>query len=549
MEYNLSENISYCRDFVSSVSGLILYSHVVPSFLALISGFYVLSKSRKSLLSGLFFVITLCFSMWSLLDYFVWFSYDKSSILMYAWSLLPMVSATLFAGSLYFMYVFIKKEDLPFGFKVVLFIFIMSFVVLSPLDINLQSYDLQECIAIEGVLYSNYVNYFKLIVSIFIVSMPAYCILRKKTDRSVGEIAIVTLGLFSFVFSFLGSGYVASLTDNFLIEMYGLFAMVIFIGTLFYTIVRFKTFDIKVFLTQILMFIIIAINASQLFYVRSKTNLILTFVNVVVSTIFGLILVRSVKKEIIQREKIEKLAKNLQTANSRLQVLDQQKSEFVSLASHQLRGPLTAIKGYISLILEGDYGKISKDVEGALKKIQSSSNDLAVLVGDYLDVSRIELGHMKYNFTSFSLNDLADEVLKEIGPSFEKNGLELKIQMDKIPSNVHADRSKLKQVMLNLLDNSIKYTPEGTATFILDREKDHAIVTVKDTGVGMNAKVIPDLFQKFSRAPNASKTNIVGTGLGLYVAKKIIDEHGGEIWAESEGEGKGSSFSFKIKIV
>lgn len=549
MEYNLSENINYCREFVSSVSGLILYSHVVPSFLALVSGFYVFSKSKRSLLSGLFFAITLFFSIWSLLDYFVWFSYDRSSVLMYAWSLLPIVSAALFSGALYFIYVFIKKEDLPFVLKVVLFILIMSFIVLSPSDINLQSYDLQECIAVEGILFSNYINYFKLVVSIFIVSLPVYCILRKKTDRSLGEISFVTIGLFSFVFSFLGSGYIASVTDSFLIEVYGLFAMVIFIGTLFYTIVRFKTFDIQVFLTQILMFVIVSINASQLFYVISKTNLILTFVNVVLSTIFGLILVNSVKKEIIQREKIEKLAKNLQTANSRLQVLDQQKSEFVSLASHQLRGPLTAIKGYISLILEGDYGKISKDVEGALKKIQSSSNDLAVLVGDYLDVSRIELGHMKYNFTSFSMNDLADEVLKEIGPSFEKNGLELKIQMDKIPANVHADRSKLKQVMLNLLDNSIKYTPEGTTTFILDRERDHVIVTVKDTGVGMNAKVIPDLFQKFSRAPNASKTNIVGTGLGLYVAKKIIDEHGGKIWAESKGEGKGSSFSFRIKLV
>ena len=143
MEYNLSENINYCREFVSSVSGLILYSHAVPSFLALVSGFYVFSKSKKSLLSGLFFAITLCFSLWSLLDYFVWFSYDKSSVLMYAWSLLPIVSAALFAGSLYFIYVFVKKEDLPFLFKVVLFILIMSFVVLSPSDINLQSYDLQ----------------------------------------------------------------------------------------------------------------------------------------------------------------------------------------------------------------------------------------------------------------------------------------------------------------------------------------------------------------------------------------------------------------------
>lgn len=270
---------------------------------------------------------------------------------------------------------------------------------------------------------------------------------------------------------------------------------------------------------------------------------------IVTILVLSIVLIYMLQRELKAKSKMSELATNLKTANDRLTALDKQKSEFVSLASHQLRGPLTAIKGYVSLILEGDYGKISDEIKDALEKVSSATNDLALLVGDYLDVSRIELGRMKYNLSTFSFTDLVDSTISEMRPTVEKAGLNLEINIDKLPANVHADRNKIKQVILNLLDNAVKYTPKGTINILVDRQDSVVRFSVKDSGVGIPQEVIPNLFQKFSRAPKASSTNIIGTGLGLYVAKKILEEHGGKIWVESEGEGKGSTFNIELNLV
>ena len=265
--------------------------------------------------------------------------------------------------------------------------------------------------------------------------------------------------------------------------------------------------------------------------------------------IVGIFLIRSVKKEISNREKIEKIALELESANEHLKELDQQKSEFISLASHQLRGPLTAIKGYASMILEGDFGSITDSIKEATNKIFQSTSDLVVLVGDYLDVSRIEQGRMQYNFEHFDLSQEVETVITELRPTLEKANLTIDSDIDKNLSYfIDGDRGKIKQVIGNIIDNAIKYTPHGGIHVWLTRKEGNKILlTVTDTGVGIRKEVLPNLFEKFTRAPDASKTNIIGTGLGLYIAKKMIEAHHGRVWAESAGEGKGSSFFIELE--
>ena len=253
-------------------------------------------------------------------------------------------------------------------------------------------------------------------------------------------------------------------------------------------------------------------------------------------------------KEIDARQKIEKLAKELEEANVHLTELDQQKSEFISLASHQLRGPLTAIKGYGSMILEGDFGPITDPIKEAVTKIFQSTSDLVVLVGDYLDVSRIEQGRMQYNFEHFDISQEIETVITELRPTLEKAHLTIAYDVDKsLQYFVDGDRGKIKQVIGNIVDNSIKYTPQGGIhVWLAKKDNNKVLITVSDTGVGIKKEVLPNLFEKFTRAPDASKTNIMGTGLGLYIAKKMIEAHHGRIWAESAGEGKGASFFIEL---
>ncbi|MES3005528.1 MAG: ATP-binding protein [Patescibacteria group bacterium] len=264
--------------------------------------------------------------------------------------------------------------------------------------------------------------------------------------------------------------------------------------------------------------------------------------------VLGVFLIRSVLTEVRNREKIERLALDLERANVRLKELDQQKSEFVSLASHQLRGPLAAVKGYASMLLDGDFGEIRDEAKDAIDKIYKSTQDLVVLVGDYLDVSRIEQGRMQYDFTLFDLKTLIDTVVADLRPTIEKAKLTLEYTYDQNQEyKINADFGKIKQVIGNLIDNSIKYTPKGSIHLWLTRNSAGKIlISISDTGVGIPAAVLPRLFEKFTRAPDASKTNIMGTGLGLYVVHKMVEAHNGRVWAESPGSGKGSTFFIEL---
>ncbi|MSR71649.1 MAG: HAMP domain-containing histidine kinase, partial [Candidatus Taylorbacteria bacterium] len=238
-------------------------------------------------------------------------------------------------------------------------------------------------------------------------------------------------------------------------------------------------------------------------------------------------------------------ASDLQKTNTRLEELNIQKTEFVSFATHQLRSPLTAMKGYASLILEGDMGAVTPETKQAVERIFDSSKTLTNVVDNYLNISRIELGTMKYFISTLDMKKLVEELIGEIKPNITTAGLEINFTADaKETYMIEADADKFKQVIANLIDNSIKYTPKGKIDVTIDKNlKTHKILfSLKDTGIGMSDKTLPKLFKKFSRSDKASETNIRGTGLGLYLAKEIVAAHKGKIWATSDGENKGSHF-------
>lgn len=323
----------------------------------------------------------------------------------------------------------------------------------------------------------------------------------------------------------------------------------ILVGSIFIAIIRYRLFNVKVIIAEITIAIIIIFLTAQIFFSSSTAELIVKTILLLFVIGLSYLLIKSVYNEIGQRENIEKLAKQLEAANTRLKEIDKQKSEFVSFASHQLRGPLTAIKGYASLILEGDLGKVNDEVTDAVSKIFASSKTLASVVDDYLNISRIELGTMKYNFVPIQLNQLVESTIGELKPNFEKEGVAYSFVCDTTKSyTVSADPDKLKQVIANLIDNSIKYSPKGTVRIEVtaDTEKKTVRFTVSDNGIGMSPVTLGKIFNKFTRADQANRVNIRGTGLGLYVAKDIVGSHKGKIWAESDGEDKGSRFIFEL---
>ncbi|MDQ5931227.1 MAG: hypothetical protein QG674_393, partial [Patescibacteria group bacterium] len=262
--------------------------------------------------------------------------------------------------------------------------------------------------------------------------------------------------------------------------------------------------------------------------------------------IFGINLIRSVLREVEQREKIETLADQLQDANEKLKSLDKLKTEFLSLASHQLRSPLTAIKGYASMLSEGAFGKLDEKKSEAVNRIYTSAQGLVNVVEDLLNVSKIEQGGMKYEFMPTSLSSVVETLFNEMKVPAQSKHLEFTLDMDKHDKFiVSADPVKLKQVFLNLVDNSIKYTQKGFVKISLRRIDDKIVFSVTDNGMGISPETKSKLFEKFSRG-EGGKTNTGGSGLGLYLAQQIAKAHKGDILIDSEGLGKGSVFTVAI---
>ena len=350
-------------------------------------------------------------------------------------------------------------------------------------------------------------------------------------------------------------GFVGAST-NFLLDFnynsypVGNYFIIFYIVFITYAILKYNLFSIKVIATEFLTFITWIFLFIRALLADNFKDQVIDWSLLILLVVFGIFLIRSVIKEVNQREKIEKLATDLETANVRLTELDRQKSEFVSFATHQLRAPLTAMKGYASMILEGDMGTMSDEVKMGVSRIFDSTKTLTNIVDDYLNLSRIELGTMKYVFDVMDFKTLVEDIVAELKPNIEKSGLKFTFTAENgdVDYRITADRDKFKQVIENLIDNSMKYTPKGSVALSLafDRPKHKFVFMIKDTGIGIDPEVLPHLFAKWSRAGNANKTNIKGTGLGLFVAKEIITAHHGTIRAESPGEGKGSTFIVEI---
>jgi signal transduction histidine kinase len=246
---------------------------------------------------------------------------------------------------------------------------------------------------------------------------------------------------------------------------------------------------------------------------------------------------------------VEKATEGLIQANARLKQLDEAKSEFVSIASHQLRTPLTVIKGYVSMILEGNFGRINNSQKDSMEKVFASNERLIHLVENLLNISRIESGRLHFNFETTRLENLVGSVVDELKTYAKKKGLKYKfVKSRKKLQKTKIDQEKMRQVILNLIDNAIKYTKKGGITISLSEEDDNLKICVEDTGMGIKTEDLSDLFEKFSRGTGTALIDTEGTGLGLFVADQMVKAHKGKIWAESKGTGKGSRFCFTLPI-
>lgn len=256
-----------------------------------------------------------------------------------------------------------------------------------------------------------------------------------------------------------------------------------------------------------------------------------------------------VKKHQIAAKLLVRRDIELSEANKKLQELDTIKSEFVSIVAHQLRTPLSAIKWTLKMLIDGDLGMLNQEQADFLSKGYESNEHLIRLINDMLNVSRIDAGKFQYFFYMTHIEDIVDEAIKyardiarrkNIEITFKKSSAELPL--------IYIDPEKIRLSLQNIFDNAIKYTPQGGKIEVIVKKTQNVIeISIKDSGIGIPKDQQKNIFTKFFRGTNALKMQTEGSGLGLFLAKNIIEKHGGKIWFQSV-ENKGTTFFISVPI-
>jgi len=236
-------------------------------------------------------------------------------------------------------------------------------------------------------------------------------------------------------------------------------------------------------------------------------------------------------------------------AHQDLKDLSEAKNQFILATQHHLRTPLTIMKGYASMLIEGDYGKLNKKVKEKLVFFSESTQKLINLVNEFLDISQFQVGKKILKIEKVDPQKLIKEIIEEFKIEAEKKNIYLKIKRLNHISIIKADYAKLKEAIYNVIDNGIKYTEKGGITISLEMENKKLKIIIKDTGIGIGKKEINSLFEKtFERSEEAQKLYTLGRGIGLYISSSIIKAHNGKIWAENWGENSGSIFYIELPV-
>ena len=522
-------------------------SALINGVTSFILAVYLSFSLRYNRMSRYLFYLCVVAVFWSI-PYFFWqISTDPLSAIF--WSKLLMIGAIFTSISyLHLVIVFLNLDKEKFYRFVLAAFYLFTLVwlaaVFSPYFIDgVEPRSYFKFWPIAGPLYLPY------LIAFSFEFIYASFLLYKKYKKSFGIDRLQTaLMLFGILIGFIGGSTNYPLWFGLNIAPWGNILASVYVVMTVYAMMRYKFLNIKVISTELFTGILFIIFLVDLFLSKNAVEFILRAAAVCVMGFFGIMLIRSVHKEIKRREEITNLAHSLEKANLRLQELDRQKTEFLSIASHQLRTPLSILKGYIELIKDGGFGKPTKGIVKTLDDMDESNEHLIKLVDEFLDISRIEQGRTKFVFASGNIGDVVEGIKRELQPRAKEKGLDVVYKKDDEILSVEMDAEKIRHVVFNFVDNAIKYSDKGKVVISTERENDGITVRVRDQGLGFNKVDEANFFQKFYRGENVKGNNVNGTGLGLYVCRKFIENHNGKVWAHSSGLGRGGEFGFWIPL-
>jgi cell cycle sensor histidine kinase DivJ len=340
--------------------------------------------------------------------------------------------------------------------------------------------------------------------------------------------------------------YDTGFVSSYNLEPYGLFGAIVFMSILAYLIVKFKAFNIKLIGAQALVWFLVIVVGAQFLYVVGITSIILTSLTLIVSSVLGLILVRSVKKEISQREHIEKLAGELQVANKGQENL-------IHIMNHQIKGFLGITRNIFAELLQGeDYGVMPDPAKPLLEKGLETTVKGVDYVQAILRGASAEKGTLTYDMKPINVRDIVSELISKQKSIVEKAGLAFESKIGDGLYGIVGDAIHIKEAFKNLITNAIKYNdytyPDRSVRVDLEREGSNIVFSVRDTGIGIKDEDKPRMFTAGGAGKDSLKYNVESSGFGLSYVKGVADRHGGKVGFKSNAPEKGTTFFIKIPV-
>ena len=483
-----------------------------------------------------FAILAMVFALWSSVD---WFKALQATALpdqATAWRLLFYFSATvgpalvLHATSIIGVRPFRLKGWLAYAASLILFGLIVSSTLIRQADPSqFLGYFLSDIGMIATILF--YIGTFGAVaVRLLPVLYSASSALLDRR-RAVYGFFILSLFLLAGLSQFVACPIPGGVIITVLAGAFFLVSSMAFI--------RVRLLDADI--TAIEAFLLILASASLVVVMQARTafDAFLSLVGALAVAVFGLMSVSAVRTGLTKRRELERM-------NRELISIDADKTDFVAMVAHQLRGPLGGIRFASDMLMRGDYGPLSEPAQNVIGLMKNSANRLLSLSETALNAARSDAGVFR---TVRTVTDVTAEVrtlLVEIEPYAHAKGLKLESSFTGVPPRLTIDREILRNTVFNLVDNAVKYTQAGSVDVDAAYADGRLTVTVSDTGSGMTEDEIHGLFQRFHQGASGRANHREGMGLGLFVVKKLMDAAGGSVRAESEGLGKGSTFTMEL---
>lgn len=519
----------------------------------LILGWYIFSRNKKDVSSQLTLLIAVFLAFWA-------FASTMSDVMRSTepalfWAQIAIIGPFFFPGFfLIFSYHFPTQRKRMSVFRA----FLLMLPALVAMAFVPTTYNIEEIRLADwgtdftpGTLYSVGILYIFFYLGWaaknFIV---AYREAKTDTTRRM-QIILIFFAIAIVVFSLVLTNGLLPLVFNYTqASVFGPASSLFFVILVGYAVAKHNLLNTKVIATEFFTAVLIYLSFVQMFGSESVTDLILQLVSFCTVIVFGSFLVRSVRKEVERRHELQKLAAQLAGANEKLKEMDTLKSDFISIASHQLRTPTSVIKGYLSLMLDGAYGKVEGPMRDKVVAMADMAERLVVMINEMLNVSRIERNRITYTCQSVDIAETAQVIVSELeNKAIERKiGLRLVVRDPVGTAMAYADNDKLKEALSNIVDNALKYSTHGTVEVMVQARPTHkdVLIQVSDEGLGIAAEDIKHMFEKFYRSGNPEVARQTGTGLGLYVCRIFLRDMGGDVWIERSALGKGTVFAITL---